>query len=126
MKHLFLLTFLGSVALLHADPTPGSLVWTEVNVNPNGITQGSFCDYNGGGCGASGLADRSFSVTSAGEFILTTSLDADFEGFNCGNMRGCSPDAMASGTAQDDSQLFNSPTGVDVFASGSGMSDSVC
>jgi hypothetical protein len=117
MKHLFLLTFLGSVALLRADSTPGVLVWTEASDNPNGITVNTSCFESGTGCGSDSFADVTFSVTSAGEFALATFLSVSFMGYNCGTSTlgdDCSydfgpNDALAAGIAEANSEILNTP-----------------
>jgi hypothetical protein len=119
MKHLVLLIFLSAVAVLRADPVPGVLVWTEADPggtgNPNGISVEQSCF--GSGCGSGAYLDRTFSVTSVGEFVLATSLDASFSGVNCGNFQGCFDYAQAGGNAQADSLIFDTPINVPISES---------
>ena len=110
MKYFMLLICVSAFAVLHADPALGVLVWTEVDPggtgNPNGISVEQSCYGPGTGCGSDLYLDRTFSVTSIGEFVLATTIDASFSGVNCGHFQDCSDYAVAAGNAQADSEIF--------------------
>jgi hypothetical protein len=111
-----ILTLLGSVPLLNADPAPG-FIWTGDAVlspqlqaidgglitTPNGFDFTASCDSYVG-CGGNFEVDRNFTVSSPGSFVLSTDITAGGSDFNCG-IFSCQPYAFLSASYRTSSSI---------------------
>src|SRR6266567_1795082 len=99
----FLLIAVVSIAVIRADPV-SALTWTSdaflvdgftnVLTRPDGMDVQSTCSSS---CDLNFLAERTFTVTSAGTFLLRTVVSFDGESSNCGVFISCLPFASFAG-----------------------------
>jgi hypothetical protein len=113
-----LLILLCCVAVASADPVPGSLVWDGT---PTATDLSTYCESEGISCGASIYDSESFTVTSPGAFLLSTTISGEFSALSC-LPDGCYSSANLEGEWYGDTELYVAGTVAPVF--GQYLSDS--
>ena len=78
---LFLLVFVASMTLAHADPLP-SLIWTTPGVDDSMSMNGECISFNTT-CVVNVDTFRDFTVTSPGAFSITDSVSTEFQALIC-------------------------------------------
>jgi hypothetical protein len=112
----FLLIAVVSIAVLRADPAP-ALTWTSDAVSVSGVVSttstGMIAFGSCLGCGFAFFADRTFTVTSPGTFVLSTVISLDGDSTNCRIFSFCLPFARFVGEIDGETNV-----GTDIFFGG--------